>query len=80
MSLIEIKGIFWVTKLVGFVDFFFFFFFFRHFVPEFPYEQREKEGTVFWMAREKKNRSLIPVMTGKCQPSGPPLQWETRQA
>ena len=32
------------------------------------------------MACEKKNPSLHFSTTGKCQPSGPSFQWETRQA
>ena len=70
-----------VTKLVGFVEIFIF----CHFVSAFPCEKWEKlvkpnKKTAFLMACEKKIDHWFSVMTRKCQPLGPLLKWETRQA
>ena len=62
-----------VAKLVGFVEIFIF----CHFVWAFPFEQREN---FFWWDVRKRIDHWFSVTTGKCQPSDPPLQWETLQA
>ena len=53
---------------------------FLPFCPAFSCEKREKMALFPWWHVRKRIDHWFSVTTGKCQPSGPPLQWETRQA
>ena len=65
-----------VAKLVGFVEIFIF----CHFVWAFSLSNERRGHCVFWWHVRKRIDHWFSVTTGKCQPSGPPLQWETLQA
>ena len=56
---------------------------FARFPLTFTYPNREKESFVklfgWWYVRKRIDH-WCSVSTGKSQPSGPPFQWETRQA